>query len=261
MAPLAVPSARDVLICSFMLIIVNTIFGGYSVITSSVLKGSTLNATVFAFLRDVFGSLILLIWAYIYESRQARPMFWIAKQDVGQLMLVGLFMVWGAQGCSALAIANLTPVVFSMSQPAMPVVTVGLSLVVGYERFSVREWTSWGKIIGILVTVAGAVMMVVLSQHSSSAGESKNFGLGVFYMALQVIMGGSLHVAMKPLLSTYSSITACAWGYVAGTGLLLLSVLTSATEAADWEITPLGVAGIAYSSVRAEAAACSAVGA
>lgn len=78
-------------------------------VTSVVLKQSTLNPTVYAFLRDVFGSLMLLAAAWVYEHRQQQPKFCVERGDQGHFILLGLFMVWGAQGMSAMAIANLTP--------------------------------------------------------------------------------------------------------------------------------------------------------
>lgn len=107
--------------------------GGYSVFTSAVLKGATLNPVVYAFLRDVFGSIVLLAAGWVTEAR--RPAgdrhFWPDRADTGHFTLLGLFMVWGAQGMSAMAIANLTPVFFSMTQPAMPVVTLCMSWAMG----------------------------------------------------------------------------------------------------------------------------------
>ena len=99
-----------------------------------MLKKTTLDPTVFAFLRDVVASMLLLTGAYIYENRQEKPKFWVERVDTGHFVLNGLLMVWGAQGMSALAIANLTPVFFAMTQPGQPVMALTLSWALGGWR-------------------------------------------------------------------------------------------------------------------------------
>lgn len=66
---------------------------------------------------------------------------------------------------------------------------------------------------------------------------------GLLYLFLQVVLGGLFTPTQKPLLYRYSAITTAGWGYAYGTGLLLLCVLTSATDAADWDITPISIGG------------------
>lgn len=144
------PKAADAVVCALLLVLVNFIFGGYAVITSAALKHSTLSPTVYALLRDVGGSCLLLVMAHVYERRQAVPRFWPSRDDQGSFVLVGLLMVWGAQGCSAQAVANLTPSFFSLLQPIMPVITTSLSLATGYESFHPGQAASWGKMIGAL---------------------------------------------------------------------------------------------------------------
>ena len=259
MAPPGAPSARAVLVGGLLLVLVNTIFGGYSVFTSAVLKGTTLNGIVFAFLRDTAASLLLMTAAWAHEARKPAPArrFWIAQEDTWLVLLGGLLMVWGAQGCSALALVNLSPVVFGMAQPLLPVVTVALSLALGFEHFAPTEWTSWGKLAGIGVTLAGAGGLVLASAGSTTA-PSRNFGLGLFYTALQVVLGGAMHPVQKTLLNRgYDSVTVVAWSYLLGTGLLLLCVLTSAMDAADWAVSPLAGAAVAYAAVLSSAVAYS----
>ena len=220
------PSTRSRLVTQLIglmcLVIVNLTFGGYSVFTSAVLKKTSLNAVVFAFLRDVLGASLLLIGAYTVEKRKGpdKMKFWPHKEDVGTFIFVGLLGVWGSQGLSALAISNLTATFFAMCEPAMPIVTLIVSWLVGYEYFDVRSAYSWGKVAGVVVAVGGAVAMSALSSSGSSDvfTDSKNFPLGLFFTVLQVTMGGSYAVAQKPLLlKRYSPIVVAAWGYAYGT--------------------------------------------
>ena len=95
-------SFKKVAIPVTLLIIVNTIFSGYVVLTAQALKGSA-NAVVFAFLRDVGASAILMPACY-FTSRT----FWPKSEHWGQFILLGGLGVWGAQLLSSLAIKNLT---------------------------------------------------------------------------------------------------------------------------------------------------------
>ena len=213
------PPPRSLLVTQLIavacLVVVNVTFGGYSVFTSAVLKHATLDAIVFAFLRDVLGTAVLMGLAFAAERRRppAEYRFWPDREDTGQFVLVGLLGVWGSQGLSALAIANLTATFFSLMEPAMPVVTLSLSLLLGYEPFYARSGWSWGKLAGVAITVGGAVAMAALSSAGSGndvVRDSKNFGLGVFFAVLQVTMGGTYSVAQKPLLAKYAPITVAA---------------------------------------------------
>jgi hypothetical protein len=126
----------------------------------------------------------------------------------------------------------------------------------GHERFDRKLPTSWGKLAGIGVTVLGALIMVAFSRSGGSSSVSKNFGLGLFYTAIQVTFGGAMHPVQKALLNRgYDSVVVVAWSYLWGTGLLLLCVLTGATAAADWAVTPLAAAAIAYAAVLSSAVA------
>ena len=252
-------SLSTTLLCALLLCTVQLIFAGYSVLTNAALQGAGGPAPlVFALLRDVTGSVLLLSAAYLHEGRRASPRFWVSREDRADVLLLGLLSVWGAQGCSALALANISPVLFAMLQPAMPVVTLALSLLLRLEAFNPRAGASWGKLLGIALTVVSAVCMVLF--NSSNAGsdvrkDSKNLGLGIFYTGLQICLGGAYPVAQKPLLSRYSSVTLVAWGYVSGTGLLALSVMTSDMDAGAWALTPLSVGAIAYAGILSSAVA------
>lgn len=240
-------------------IYVNIIFGGYSVVTAIALKHGTLNPIVYAFLRDIFASCILLTAAYIKESKRpiAERRFWIDKEDLGYFILIGLLMVWGAQGMSALAIANLTPSYFSLLSPLMPVVTLSLAFATRLEKFRSNHWSSWGKVFGLLICVGGAVTMGAVNNNSSDTGsakeQSKNWTLGNFYLALQLTLGGSFPVIQKMVLHKYSALTTAAWGYAYGSALLSLSVATCCMDAPSWDVTSGVWIALAYSSILSSA--------
>lgn len=239
-------------------VFVNIIFGGYSVITSAALKNSTMSAIVYAFIRDITAAAQLLGAAYFVESRKPvdQRRFWPDRADVGSFILLGLLAIWGAQGLSALAIANLTATYFSLLNPLQPVVALLLSIVMGREVLT-RSWSSWTKIIGVLVCVCGAVFSASAggsSSADSAKSESKNWVLGNVYLAFQVLLGGSYPVVQKGILEKgYSPLVTAAWGYLFGAGLLLLSVATCCTDPTQWDINRDTALALVYCSVLSSA--------
>jgi len=174
-------------------------------------------------------------------------------EDTGYFVLLAILGVWGAQGLSALALNNVSAVVFGAAQVTRPVVTFLGSLALGYERFRVGESTTWGKLGGVALAVGSAIMLVVLSASNRSAGrtEDSNVTFGFLILLLQIALGGSYAVAQKRILYKYSPLFTAAWAYVIGCGLLLMSVVTGATSAADWDFSPTAAGAAVYSGVLA----------
>jgi drug/metabolite transporter (DMT)-like permease len=252
---------RDVLVYGALMLCVGAIFGGYSVFTAAVFAGAaSLNPLIFAFARDMIGS-ALLLGAAAVEARRRGTAFLPAWSDAGSFLLLGLLGVWGAQGMSALAIKYATPVFFAASTNLQPVVTLCLSLALRAEPW--RGWgagTSWGKVGGLALTAccgAAVVVTAAAGGPSSLAAGALNFPLGASFAALQVCMGGALPVVQKPLLARYSPLHLCGWGYGCGTVLLAMSVITGATNAADWDgvASPRFIAGVAYAGILSSAVA------
>lgn len=152
-------------------------------LTSAALKApATLSPVVYAFMRDVIASVVLLTAAYVVE--RARPdgsgRFVPAKADAFEFIVVGILGVWGAQGLSAMAVAQTTPAFFSFFSPLYPVITLALSLALGMEPFHRSSVLSWVKVAGIVVAAGGAVGLAVACSAAGSSvrNDSKNFGLG-----------------------------------------------------------------------------------
>jgi len=254
-------------LCAVLMTTVAACFGSYSVATSLALpKDSTLSPLVFALLRDVIGTSSLLATAAFVEWRR-RPngngrlsnarWSWcyrlgIAAEDRWRVLLVGLCGVWGAQGMSALAIANSTASFYTFLSNVQPVVTLALSAAIGLERCSPRAPSSYIKAAGVAVTVAGAALIVALAAGGGSgsiASGSRNLPLAMLATAIAIVLGGSYGVVQKPLLLRYPPVLVAGWGYASGTLLLLLCVVTGANEPADWDVSPAAAGVIVYTGI------------
>jgi drug/metabolite transporter (DMT)-like permease len=250
-------AAAKFLLCAALITLVAAIFGGYSVVSSAVFHNSSVNPLVYAFLRDCIGTTLLLGAAAFTERGKKRedgsgPTWALDVNDFFKFFLLGLTGVYGSQAMSALTIKETTATFFSSMSNLQPAWTCLLAIFLGLERFKVREPTSWGKIAGILTTVSAAVALVLTSSQAGSndvRSESLNFGLGLFYLALQILLGGALGPTQKPMYAKYSPLALAGNGYAVGTGLLLMIVICSATTAADWNLTPECFLGIAYAGV------------
>ena len=90
---------------------------------------------------------------------------------------------WGAQLMSSLTISFLSASIYGLLTPSVPIVTALVSFALGVDIFYVRSVASWTKVLGILVTVGGAVALVGFS--STISLESKNASLGACWRLLR----------------------------------------------------------------------------
>ena len=170
------------------LMLVQSIFAGYSVFSSAAFRSSSLNPWVFALFRDVIGGSILLSIAY-YKRSDRNSRFFPMAEDFAHFLLLGLLGIWCAQGLSALAVSLTTSDYMSLIQPVQSVVAFIGAVVMGLEPFNPRIWSTYGKIGAVCCTVGGAIFMVAMSSSSTSsvASESKDLPLGTMYLMLQVL--------------------------------------------------------------------------
>ena len=249
--------AQRITIAACIMVCVELIFAVYAYLTSHALSGSKLSPLVFAWLRDVFATLLLLSAAYISERRRpaSECRFWPEEKHWLRLLLCGTLGVWGSQGMSALALAHLDPTTFSLLQPLMPVVTVIVGTLSGVEPpFSLRSWTTWAKVVGLCVAVAGAMIVVVFSSNGKAAGSGASF-LGLLFASLQLCTGSSYPVAQKALFSHYRPLVVAAWCYATGLLVLSLSVATGAASPSDWTLDLKAAGAIAFAAVFGSAVA------
>ena len=241
---------RPLLIGALLMITVCSIFAGYSVLAHVVLSAaSNAKALAFAWVRDAIGATLLLATAYATE----RAAFWPAIEDWPRLLACGFAGVWGAQGFSALALANLNATLFAVLEQLLPVVSLLACVALGEERFALRDALSWAKALGVSLAVGGAAFLAWSASKGGSgsgglAEGNSNLPIGLAFTSVQLLLGGSYSAAQKPLLRRYPPIVVAAWGYASGLCLLTLSVIPSATADA-WTFSPLAVAAVAYAGV------------
>jgi drug/metabolite transporter (DMT)-like permease len=232
-----------------------SIFGGYGVLAHAALgQSSNAHALVFAWLRDMIGTVLLLSTAYFVEMKKSEDVrrFWPKNaSDLLRFFLLGLTGVWGAQGMSALSLANMNATLLACFSQMLPVVAFVVCLVIGEEKFNYLAIESWGKLFGVCCAVGGAAFLSVSAGSGGGAGLSAgnaNLPAGLFFVALQLLFGGSYNPIQKGLLGKYPSLVCAAWGYACGLVILSLCVITGTTGDA-WVFTEKSLYAVAFSGV------------
>ena len=105
-------------------------------------------------------------------------------------------------------------------QPAQPVLTLIIAVAIGMEKLKLcgawsETYTSWAKVIGMVITVTGAVLTLLLQPHKKSSGGGSLF-FGSVILMLEVCMGALYGIFQKSVLKEYHSLVVTAWGYSFG---------------------------------------------
>lgn len=159
-----------------VLLLAFAIFSGYTVLTKAAIQGGT-DPTVLCFLREIVATSALLPAAWFTTQRNTAPRrrFWPKREDLGDFVVLGAVMVYGVQMLSALAISRLSPINYSLWAPLVPLVTLALALLTGYEPFDRTTRMSWAKVAGIVIAVVGAAVVATgAAERSSSAKELRD---------------------------------------------------------------------------------------
>ena len=248
----ALPPRLKLALGGSLMTLVCIIFAGYSIITHAALgSSSSAHALVFAWVRDAIGSVGLLGTAYVLEARKpaAERRFWPARSDVPTLLLCGLTGVWGSQGLSALVLTNVNGVLFSLFEQLLPLVSFATCLLSGEEVWQSADLLSWGKLAGMLTSVGGAILVALSASSGSLSAGNANLPLGMLFMTLQILLGGSYNTVQKPLLRSYPALVVAGWGYTLGLGLLSLCVVTADTSSGPWSFSRTDVLAVAYAGL------------
>ena len=240
-----------------LLVLVNLSFSSYQVLSSLAFQSGA-SPLVFAFLRDLTAVLFFLPTLYLVESRlpPSEQQFWIKREHGFHIVALAL-LVYGTSCYSVLAIKNLSAQVYGLLSPTAPIITILASWAFGIDVFNPRALSTWAKIVGIVLSVGGAVVLVVFSNSSAAHGASHGGGASLS-LGLAYIIGHKLCCGLYPLLQKvclvnfmYPSLTLTTWAYTIGAVFVGLSVTTGAASSEAWQFSPITIGAIAFSGVVA----------
>ena len=248
----AAPSLLTTLICAAVMATVMTIFSGYTVLMKGAISHGS-NPLVLGLLRECLALCVLLPYAYLRELRLGDAgKFWVAKDDVGSFIVLGLLMIWCVQLLSALSLNFISASQYALFSPSVPVFCLLVSWLGGTEVFHRRLQSSWLKTFAIVVTLGGAVFIAGMN-YSPKGAAAKSPLIGFAYLLVNKMAVGAYPVFQRSLLAKYPSHVVVAWGYAAGALLTLMSAATCATDAEAWAIAPSGWAAVVYSALLSSA--------
>jgi drug/metabolite transporter (DMT)-like permease len=163
-----------------LLVLVQTIFSGYVVLTAASLSSKNTPPLIFALLRDAVASSCFLA-ALLCSGAPRLP----RRDHYGYIIALGGLAVFGTQLLGVLAIRSLSAVIYGFLTPVVPVVTVFISYALGMDTFDPRSSASWRKVGGVIVTVSGAVFIVASAAPAEEGGGGS--GIGIAYIIVQKV--------------------------------------------------------------------------
>eukprot|EP00935_MAST-01C_sp_MAST-1C-sp1_P001001 g1001.t1 len=178
---------------------------------------------------DLFAVLAMLLQQSINGAYTVLAASVLSSKDPAKKIGPGMFALIRDGG--AIAIKNIGAVIFAVMQPAQPVLTLIIAVAIGMEKLKLcgtwsETYTSWAKVIGMVITVTGAVLTLLLQPHKKSSGGGSLF-FGSVILMLEVCMGALYGIFQKGVLKEYHSLVVTAWGYSFGLLLILMTVVPS----------------------------------
>ncbi|MBK7099837.1 MAG: DMT family transporter [Sphingobacteriales bacterium] len=176
----------------------NIIFGMNIPVTKALVSG-WVTPMAYTLIRMFFGAIVF--WIIGFSGKNEK----IQTKDYFILALGGFLGFLSTQYTFALALQYTTPVNYALLMALTPVIVLVLS------AFFLKEKIGWKKLLGILLSVSGAILIVA---YGKSGGQGKNDLLGILIALLCSVCYGIYILLTRSVSIKYSPITVVKWMFL-----------------------------------------------
>ncbi|KAK6129889.1 hypothetical protein DH2020_036360 [Rehmannia glutinosa] len=256
------------------------IYGGNHVIAKVALNAGV-NQLVFCVFRDLIALSILTPLAYFREKRVRLP---LNRHFIMTFVFLGLTGIFGNQLLFLLGLGYTDPTYAAAIQPAVPVFTFILALMMGTETVNLRKVEGQTKLGGTLVCISGAILMAMFrgpavlgSKESDLAAQGEisakgqpepaawlmssllDLGIDSWHLWVLCLIGDCICMAaylafQAPLLAKYpATISVTAYSYFFGALFMAVTALFMTNESTDWNLTRSEAFAVCYAGILTSA--------
>ena len=183
------------------LLFANMGWGVMSPVSKSVLLSGEISSLALSGIRITGGALLFLIFSWILP-RSFEPRQHIDRKDYWRLFLCSLLMISANQGLYIIGVGLTNPVDASVMCSLTPVLTLILAIILLHFPLT------WLKTSGVLIGLAGVVMLV---WDSSESEKAVNPVLGDLMCLIAQLCAAIYYVCFTGIIKRYSPYTLMKW--------------------------------------------------
>ncbi|ORX77194.1 DUF6-domain-containing protein [Basidiobolus meristosporus CBS 931.73] len=247
------PSRYQFFLVCFSIAVAQMGYGGFAIAAKLCFSGEEqIDPILFTFLRNSFATPLLFLLAYVVEKPEK---FLPDREDWLPFLRLGLFAnffnhVFNTVGLKLAPAFNGT-----LIQQTVPAIATIIAGFLHLEVVSPRKPTGLCKIIGIVLSLLGAVMILL---PKDTAEQPSKEGFELFLGNVFFIINGASYACsvflQRPLLKKYPPVYVTAWTFCCGAALLSLGFLGSLGTGdilapQRWHIGTKAWLGLAYSVI------------
>lgn len=177
----------------------NVIFG-LNIPVTKALMAQWMTPWGYTMTRLLFGALIFWGIGCFFKMEK------VEKRDLLILLIGGLLGFLGTQIAFAQALKYTTPVIFSLLMALAPVSVLLLAAIFLQESVPRR------KILGILMSVSGAALIIILGRNDGA--QASNHFLGILYAIACVLLYSGYLILTRTISIRYQPLTIAKWMFL-----------------------------------------------